>query len=362
MPSKKTKKNIYQPDDVFFKEVMTKPRNAKEYLRTLAPEWSEILDLDTLTLNKDSFTIPNLKTFTADVLYRCRFKDSDKELNISFLWENKSQPDKYISIQVGLYLLLAYYKMVKDDKKELEPIIPLFFYNGKQDWIPKTINELFEKHPYFPKIEPFLPNFDFHFTDITKVPEEYLLKIQTDFFRSAMFAMANRHDWNLLIQKFSVIFDFEEDNEDIVISIAHYVWGIVERLPENVKLDASKLDKKTQMNMKSTLAILTERGKVAGMAAGKIEGKIEGIEFTALLKDIEVIVACISSIPDFPVQKIMVITKRKETFIRKVSQGFKGRNEKKARKMLLELFKKFEIGRLENDKIDALLKEYLPKF
>lgn len=49
------------------------------------------------------------------------------------------------------------------------------------------------------------------------------------FFRSAMFAMANRFRADLLIENISFI--FEEENKDRLHGIATYFFAIIERFP-----------------------------------------------------------------------------------------------------------------------------------
>ena len=272
--AKKTKKEIYQPDDIFFKFVMNKTENAKAYVQYIHPEWAERLDLNTMERQEETFLIPNLKSFDADINYRCRLKNSNQNISISFLWENKSVPEKYISIQVGLYLFLAYYKMTKTKGRNLEPIIPLFFYNGKKTWNPKSVYELFQEHPIIEEIKPFLPNFSFLFTDITKVPEEQLLNIEADFFRSAMTAMANRHDFDLLVKKFSIIFGIGNNDEDILIAIGHYVFGIYERQPKDLQKEFPNIDKNVKSKIMTTLDYLRKEGKIEGETKAKQETAI----------------------------------------------------------------------------------------
>ena len=309
----KPKKEIHQPDDRLFKVVMSEDGSAAQYLITYHPELAEILDLSTLELQPDKFPIPDLKVFDADILYRCQLKNSKEQLLISFLWENKSRPDKSTFIQVGLYLFLKlrplrkvenytdllnfsnlvnlnsliikrikfikslrfsklgfsewpHYLIVKIEKRELEPVIPLIFYNGKEGWYPETLTQLFEDHSSFKLFEAYLPKFDFLFTDVTDVPREKLLTIEMAFFRSAMIAMANRHDFDVLFQEFSVIFDL--DDEDYLIAIGHYVFGIYERLPERVRAEIEQFDIKIKSKIMSTLAILQERGKAEGIEIG----------------------------------------------------------------------------------------------
>ena len=156
--------------------------------------------------------------------------------------------------------------IVKIEKRELEPVIPLIFYNGKEGWYPETLTQLFEDHSSFKLFEAYLPKFDFLFTDVTDVPREKLLTIEMAFFRSAMIAMANRHDFDVLFQEFSVIFDL--DDEDYLIAIGHYVFGIYERLPERVRAEIEQFDIKIKSKIMSTLAILQERGKAEGIEIG----------------------------------------------------------------------------------------------
>jgi len=265
MSDKKTKKEVYQPDDKLFKIVMEDKQNAAQYLKSYFPELAQKLDLSTLKILREKFSIPNLKTFDADISYRCQFKKSKEVLHINFLWENKSEPEEYVAIQIGLYLFLRYYKQVKRKNQKLEPIIPLIFYNGKKDWIPKTVSELFKHHTSLKAFESFLPEFKFHFTDVKKIPSDELLQIEMAFFKSAMVAMANKHNYDLLLQNFSVIFDLNEEDEQI--AIAHYVFGMYERLPEKIRKDIIPLDYKTKSNIMSTLEMIKREGR--------IEGKIE---------------------------------------------------------------------------------------
>ena len=263
MSKRKQNQEVHQPDDKLFKTVMQEKENAAEYLKTYYPELAKSLELSTLEILREKFSIPNMKIFDADISYRCQFKDSEEKLMLNFLWENKSKPEKYIAIQVGLYLFLRYYQMVKTTGQKLEPVMPLVFYNGKEDWIPQTMSQLFENHPFYELFKKAIPNFEFHFTDVKKIPHEQLLAIELAFFRSAMIAMANKHDSNLLFQYFSVIFDI--DDRDNAITIGYYVFAWYEKLPEEVKKNIRQFAHKVQINIMSTLAAMKQEGKVEGM-------------------------------------------------------------------------------------------------
>jgi len=201
MSKKEEPFSIHHPDDNLFGEVLRETANAKAYLQHFYPEIAQKVNLDTLTLESESFLTPPFDLFKADIIYRCQWKASDKDaLYFSLIWEHKLRPETYVAIQIGLYIFLAMHKMVKEKGRVLEPILPLLFYNGKKAWKPKTIHQLFEKKAYFDFFEPYLPNFQFLFNNIADIPTEQIMKIEVAFFRSALLAMANRHDGNLIFQ------------------------------------------------------------------------------------------------------------------------------------------------------------------
>ena len=155
---------IHQPDDRFFKSAMSDPGVAKSYIQHFYPEIARIADFESLRLENNSSIRPNLKQFEADVIYRCRFKgEADAHFYFCLLFEHKSKPDKYVAVQVGFYIMELLYRMVKKQGRELEPVLPLVFYNGKEKWVPQTLAELFKEHPHYAALEPYIPNFRFLF-------------------------------------------------------------------------------------------------------------------------------------------------------------------------------------------------------
>ena len=130
---KNTPKEVYQPDDRFFRKVMSDVENAKAHLETFYKEIAAIADLDTLAQETDEFIRSNLKIFRSDIIYRCRLKNKEDHFYFSLIWEHKSQPEEEVAIQVGLYIFEFLYKLSKAKDRKIEPILPLIFYNGKED-------------------------------------------------------------------------------------------------------------------------------------------------------------------------------------------------------------------------------------
>ena len=371
-------KEVHQPDDVFFKKLMSESEHVVGYMRALAPEFAKMVDLSTLKLSNESFITDDLKTFSADVVWRCRLKESEEEVYVTFLCENKSEPETYISIQVGLYLMLAYYQISKEKGRKLEPIIPLVFYNGDRDWKPKTIDDLFRKHPIFEQIQPFLPSFRFHFTNVNTMPREELLAIERSFLRSALLALANKHDVFWLQENISVIFDFEERKEHLLLSLGRYFYGVIERLPDELRKDAVNLKNEVNMKVNSTLDLILREGKEIGKEIGRKIGKEIGIEegkeigkeigaingekIANLLRDIDTILYFTVDMPDFPIENILSLISRSKEFILATQKEFKGGNERKARKYMAKLLKEYEpLNDHQLKSVEKLFDKFLPK-
>jgi hypothetical protein len=67
--------------------------------------------------------------------------------------------------------------MVKKQGRELDPVLPLIFYNGKEKWVPQTLGELFQEHPHWAVLEPYIPNFRSLFQDAPRLRPEELLRL-----------------------------------------------------------------------------------------------------------------------------------------------------------------------------------------
>ncbi|HFC00584.1 MAG TPA: transposase, partial [Phaeodactylibacter sp.] len=59
MSKRKQNQEVHQPDDKLFKTVMQEKENAAEYLKTYYPELAKSLELSTLEILREKFSIPN---------------------------------------------------------------------------------------------------------------------------------------------------------------------------------------------------------------------------------------------------------------------------------------------------------------
>lgn len=105
----------------------------------------------------------DLKQHFSDLVYSCEYKN--KSIRISLLFEHKSNPEPYLSIQLNRYLICAWNAQIKQ-KNPPSPIIPIVFYHGSQHWQPEGISSCFIWTD--PTLDRYTPDFEFIFIDLSR--------------------------------------------------------------------------------------------------------------------------------------------------------------------------------------------------
>lgn len=129
---------IQNPHDKFFKETFSRISIAKDFLNNYLPESIiNIIDMDTVEPQKDSFINKELKESFSDMLFKINI--NKKEGYLYFLFEHKSYPSKNISFQLLNYMIEIWKSRIDNEvESELPIIIPLVIYHGKENWNIKT--------------------------------------------------------------------------------------------------------------------------------------------------------------------------------------------------------------------------------
>jgi hypothetical protein len=186
-------KEVYQPHDKFFKELMSRKESAEDFLRYyLPPEIVNKLDLSTLSISKDSFVDKELGEHFSDILYQINLRDG-QQAKVYVLIDHKSSPDGLVAFQLLRYMVRAWEYSLKQQKAErkkekekaqcegkkrrrhqkltLTPILPVVFYHGEREWaVSKTLDTLFGNMPQ--ELTSFVPNYQYFLCDVTKINDE----------------------------------------------------------------------------------------------------------------------------------------------------------------------------------------------
>ncbi len=170
--------DLHNPHDQFIKILLSDIDAARTFIQRFLPkDTSKLLDLSTLRLTDNSFITDEMSSLYADLVFECELKaHAGKKLLISILIEHKSTPYKFVSLQIGQYILHGYSRQLSDKKRPLQLIIPILYYHGEKKWVPKNLPELFTH--YAEHLRVFVPDFQFIFQNITLLTDEEIYSLQ----------------------------------------------------------------------------------------------------------------------------------------------------------------------------------------
>jgi len=165
---------IQNPHDKFFKETFSNVAVAKDFVNNYLPQSIiNIVDINTLEPQKDSFINEELQEVFSDMLFRVNI--NKKEGYLYFLFEHKSYISKNVSFQLLKYMLEIWEaKIKKENIHELPIIIPLVIYHGKEDWkIKTTLGEMINGYKELPKdVKKYVPDYEYLLYDIARYTDE----------------------------------------------------------------------------------------------------------------------------------------------------------------------------------------------
>ena len=273
------KDEIVNKHDAMFKEVFSQKRIAKDFIENNIPkEALDMIDMDSLELQKDTFTNEELKENFSDLIYRVNI--NKRKAYICFLLEHKSFKDKMAIFQLHKYILESWTSIIKkEERDELPIIIPMLIYHGREKWNVKTdlrsmIPGFYELPDYFKER---VPVFKYDFFNIAKYEEDDFERYRslTSMMLKA-FKYAFEKDSKIIIRTFLLSIEeikSEEDMETIYYFAQLYLKYIEQIEPniteEDIEEEIKKLDGKGAV----TVSILQRREE-----KGRQEGRQEGIE------------------------------------------------------------------------------------
>jgi predicted transposase/invertase (TIGR01784 family) len=267
--------------DSFFKSSLSIPEVANQFMQTHLPsQVLEIVDLQTLQMQADSFVKKNLKKQVSDVLFSCQTKQGAAYIYV--LCEHQSKPDYWMSFRMLKYMIAIFNRHRKNFPKEkhLPLVVPLVFYNGQQKYdAPINFSQLFERPELASK---FLG--DYKLIDISQSDDDQLKKAK--WLGAMEFFMKHAFERDLIKQlsEFTPILQEIvqcENGLEFFESILWYNISKVEKdqstILENTMRNIIANHSKAAAPLGSLVQSWFDDGKAEGIGIGKAEGKAEGI-------------------------------------------------------------------------------------
>lgn len=290
---------INNPHDKFLKETLSKKENAIGFIENYLPkDIVELIDLNKINIEKDSYITENLQEYFTDLLYEVMIKGEESYIYV--LFEHKSYPDKLIGLQLLEYLIQCWKSKIKQ-KNKLPLVIPLVIYHGKVNWnIGVRFSDIIEKID--DKFKKYIPDFEYLLYDLSKYQDKDILG--TEELKVMMQLMKYIYSENLtekLKEIFKMFSYIEGKNLDYISTVTIYIMNT------------------TEIEIKELAKIVTETisekgGEIAMTTAQKLrkEGIEEGIEKEKIITAERLLAKQMSfeevaEITELPIEKIKKI-------------------------------------------------------
>lgn len=272
---------IQNPHDKFFKETFSKVSIAKDFLNNYLPQSIiNVIDMNTVEPQKDSFINKELKEAFSDMLFKVNI--NKKEGYLYFLFEHKSYPSKSIAFQLLNYMIEIWKaKIGNEAANELPVIIPLVIYHGKESWnIKTTLGEMIKGYDNLPKdVQKYIPNYEYLLYDISKYTDEEIKGEAINKIAMTMLRDVKTKDIKGIIEailKATEYFSEIEDKEtgiEYFETLMKYIFSArVDLTKKDIKEIINKIEN-TYPEGSEAIMTLAEKFREEGKEEGIIEGR-----------------------------------------------------------------------------------------
>ena len=159
---------IKEAHDTYFKELLSKKQNARDFLEGILPQKiKDKIDLSQIQYENTSYTSPGLNRTYSDIIYSVEYRK--EKIKIALLMEHKSFRPECPYLQLLQYIIngtsLHIKQTMKWESKEPYPlIIPIIIYHGRDNWQYKTFSSYYGK--ILPEFRVFFPEFSHLILDL----------------------------------------------------------------------------------------------------------------------------------------------------------------------------------------------------
>ena len=232
-----TDKNL--PHDSLFKRIMEKDIAAREFLDEYLPkDVRNMLDLNSIKVEKESYIEPNLTRRLSDIVYSVKTKDN-KDAFVYVITEHQSKADPLMAFRLWKYTLLLAERHI--EKKEKIPLIfPIVVYAGTAKYTAsRNLWNLFE----YPELAKKYLTEDHALVDLQEMSDDEIAKKKHIALWQYIMKHVKMRDmlklWESLFKKFpdSVIMDKEHG----YFYISNLLWYIDGKLSEEKRNELSSL-------------------------------------------------------------------------------------------------------------------------
>jgi predicted transposase/invertase (TIGR01784 family) len=199
---KNNKSSVHQPHDKLVKKLLSSPSAAGDILSLYLPkEVLEIVDLNHLELQKDSFIDDEHRAYAVDLLYKTTFQG--KEGYIWLLLEHQRKSQHWMPVRIFKYIAIIWDHLRRTSKSRSIPLVyPLIIYNGDKPYKHSlNLSDLIEPEAS-KKIFANLFTEPFCLIDLPSIEDETLRQAAQDRVKGIALLMTLKHTFDKNLQTF----------------------------------------------------------------------------------------------------------------------------------------------------------------
>jgi predicted transposase/invertase (TIGR01784 family) len=270
------------PHNNLFHYALSHAQAARDLIQTHLPaDLVQVLDLDSLELQKDSFVDDKLRDSYSDLLYSVKLADQEgkpAEGQVYLLFEHKSQSDLMTCFQLLRYIVRIWEQRLRNGQS-LCPVFPLVVYHGQEAWSAPVSLEEFIGGPS--RLFEYGVRLAYPVLDIGRIPDESLA---TEPFLQSVLGLlkySRRRDFEERLEFLlrclleSGTTEFQTEHLDAVVV---YITTVSPSIPmETLAMTIHKIFP-TQIEPGSIADQYMKKGRQEGIQEGRQEGRQEGLK------------------------------------------------------------------------------------
>lgn len=276
--------DIKNNSDTYFKFVFSKKEHVQAFLEAFFPHLACHLRLQTIEINPtEKYLIASNEKLYLDFAINCKIKDKDAKIYI--IIEHKSRPDKRVIIQLLRYITAIWQDDILN-KRDLTPVIPIVFYNGKSTWkIPTSTKQIFADIPE--DLRDYILQLNYLLFDINQIADEdikkafsysKILTVALD----AMRGMQNCKEAEIIKIMKELALLIAEHKAEFKEDIAMFMQMTIKYIQQSCKIKPEEFNKivtaKEDEAMRTVLDLWQEQGLKQGMIKSAQDMLIAAIE------------------------------------------------------------------------------------
>lgn len=208
------------PHDLAFKQFLTHPETARDFMRLHLPaEFQAVCDFTTLKLESGSFVEEHLRPYFSDVLYSLRTRSGDAWIHV--LIEHQSTPDKHMAFRLLRYAVAAMQRHLDAGHKKLPLVIPVLFYTGRRSpypWSTRWLDDFDD-----PALAKKLYCGHFPLVDVTVIPDDEIMCHRSMAALTLLQKHIHRRDLADLLDRLATLLLTEHMTGQQLVSLINYL-------------------------------------------------------------------------------------------------------------------------------------------